>query len=103
LLDDLVQSSLYTTDVFFRRMSAQAPQTADNWLALDKLEHVVFCAVVVAVSHYGLKRWCPSYPFAVLASFLVGLLAGCIKEFGDFLGVSGSNVLQIYSLLDSRE
>jgi VanZ family protein len=57
----------------------------DPWLAVDKLEHVLFCAFVsggayVAALYLRKRRW------RIIFGAFAGLCAGLLKELGDELG-----------------
>jgi hypothetical protein len=61
---------------------------ADPWLALDKLEHVLFCAVIVGACYAGLYRLGCNRTVSLSVAVLLSLVAAGGKELGDYLQVT---------------
>lgn len=60
----------------------------DPWIALDKLEHLVFCAFIVVATYVVCLRLITSNRAVSLsAAVLLSLLAAGAKELGDYLHV----------------
>jgi uncharacterized membrane protein len=59
----------------------------DDWIALDKLEHFISCAIIVIVSYSLICRWPLLHPHRLILSFCIGIIAGSAKELGDELQV----------------
>jgi hypothetical protein len=63
---------------------------ADPWFALDKLEHFLFCAVVVGASYAGLFRLGCNRTVSLSVAVLLSIVAAGGKELGDYLQVCHS-------------
>lgn len=72
----------------------KAAKLADPWLALDKLEHLLFCAAVVVAVTVALQFLLSSgRKVSLIAGVLTSLILGALKELGDHLKV-GHNTLR---------
>jgi hypothetical protein len=60
---------------------------ADPWFALDKLEHFLFCAVIVGASYAGLFRLGCNRTVSLSVAVLLSIVAAGGKELGDYLQV----------------
>jgi hypothetical protein len=60
----------------------------DPWLALDKLEHFLFCGFFVAAAYAALFRLGCNRTISLSVAVLLSLLAAGGKELGDYLQVS---------------
>lgn len=60
---------------------------ADPWLALDKLEHFLFCASIVVASYAALYRLGCNRSVSLSVAVLLSLVAAGGKELGDYLQV----------------
>jgi len=59
----------------------------DPWIALDKLEHLVFCAaVVLAVYCLSVLKLNLSKKTSLVFGVLISLAAASVKELGDYIG-----------------
>uniref|UniRef100_A0A383WD71 VanZ-like domain-containing protein n=1 Tax=Tetradesmus obliquus TaxID=3088 RepID=A0A383WD71_TETOB len=58
---------------------------ADPWLALDKLEHFLFCASIVLASYAALYRLGCNRSVSLSVAVLLSLVAAGGKELGDYL------------------
>lgn len=64
------------------------PANADPWLAVDKLEHFVFCATIVAAAYFASLRFLArSRAVSLSAAILLSVAAAGAKELGDYLEV----------------
>ena len=72
------------------RLAAVATLAApveDAWLATDKLEHFCFCAAVVVATYLASLRVSRAARYRLPLSAGCSVLAGVIKELGDYLKV----------------
>jgi hypothetical protein len=60
----------------------------DHFLAIDKLEHFLACALATLALYVVSNRVEKLHPYRIILSFCGGLLIGAAKEFGDWAGVS---------------
>lgn len=64
-----------------------APQSNDEWLAWDKVEHLVLCALVTCLVYWFCKRSQKNVSHPLLAAVFAGIAVGVVKEIGDYLQV----------------
>ena len=65
-------------------------QAPDLWLAPDKVQHFVFCAICTATGffacvHFFQRKKCWQWRWRFAAGAFLGLAAGALKEIGDGL------------------
>lgn len=74
--------------LFTSTLAPLGSPSGDQWLAVDKLQHVVFCFAVTLTAYFFIRRWAAQYPYGLTAAVCCGVLVGALKEVGDQYGVS---------------
>jgi hypothetical protein len=63
------------------------PPPPDAWLAIDKLQHFLFCAAVAAAAYLGARASPTLAAHRLLLGAAAAFAAGAAKEAGDALGL----------------
>ena len=63
------------------------PPSADPWLAVDKLQHFLFCVVVAALAYLAARAHPSTAPWRLAVGAGAAFVAGAAKEAGDAAGL----------------
>lgn len=64
-----------------------SPPSADPWLAVDKLQHFLFCAAVASLAYLAARAHPSTAPWRLAVGAGAAFLTGATKEVGDATGL----------------